>query len=58
MKPVLNPGQPRRPWLQGLVRKYGNYTEARVALAAVDWAQGYQGKAEEEYEKATRMDAR
>jgi Tfp pilus assembly protein PilF len=42
--------------LQGLVRKYPNYTEAHAALAAVLWREGKRSNAEEQFSEATNRE--
>lgn len=42
--------------LRGIVRKYGNYGEARAALAAVNWGEGNRAVAEEELAVALDLD--
>ena len=42
--------------LRGIVRKYGNYGEARAALAAVNWDEGNREVAEEELAAALDID--
>lgn len=44
--------------LQGLVRKYPNYSEAHAALAAVLWKEDKRGAAEEEYSEASLQEPR
>ncbi|KAL4458527.1 hypothetical protein ABPG75_013392 [Micractinium tetrahymenae] len=42
--------------MQGIVRKNGNYAEAHVALAAVEWARGEGARAEEQLVRALQQD--
>lgn len=42
--------------LQGLVRKYPNYTEAHAALAALLWSEGRRSNAEEQFSEATNRE--
>ncbi|CAM6112248.1 unnamed protein product [Calypogeia fissa] len=42
--------------LQGLVRKYPNYTEAHAALAALLWSEGNRSTAEEQFSEATNLE--
>lgn len=44
--------------MQGLVRKYPNYAEARAALAAVLWSENRRSSAEEQYSEATQQEPR
>lgn len=44
--------------MQGLVRKYPNYTEAHAALAAVLWSEGKEQSAEGEFSVATEQNSR
>lgn len=51
--PQLDRLEEARKLIQGLVRKYPNYTEAHAALAAVLWKEGNRSLAEEQFSEAT-----
>ncbi|MCO5553662.1 hypothetical protein L7F22_032269 [Adiantum nelumboides] len=52
----LQRSQEAKKLLQGLVRKYPNYTEAHAALAAVLWSEGDRSRAEEQFSEATKRE--
>jgi len=49
-------GDAARRQMRGISRKYGNYAEAHAALAAVEWAAGRRGEAEEQLLRAEEID--
>jgi hypothetical protein len=44
--------------MQGVTRKNSNYAEAHAALAALEWSQGEQERAEQQFYRAATLDAR
>ncbi|XP_057845612.2 uncharacterized protein LOC131055019 [Cryptomeria japonica] len=49
----LNRPEEARKLVEGLVRKYPNYSEARAALAAILWSENRRSGAEEQFTQAT-----